>query len=78
MKVKVLGTGCFTCKALYEQVEEVIAELGINAELEKVEDLTKIIEYGIMSVPALVINDEVKFFGKLPSKEELKKYFILS
>ncbi len=76
MKVKVLGTGCPSCKVLYKKVEEVIEELGINAELEKVDDLQKIMEYGVMSVPALVINEKVKFFGKSPNKEELKKYFI--
>ncbi len=56
MKIKVLGTGCPTCKNLYQKVDEVIAELGIDVDLEKVEDLSKIMEYGVMSVPALVID----------------------
>lgn len=74
MKIKVLGTGCSTCKKLYNDVNEVISELKINADLEKIEDIQQIMSYGIMSVPALVINDKVKFAGKSPSKDELKKY----
>ena len=76
MKIKVLGTGCPTCKNLYQKVDEVIAELGIDVDLEKVEDLSKIMEYGVMSVPALVIDEEVKFYGQSPNKDELKKYLI--
>lgn len=72
--VKVLGTGCQKCKKLYNDVTEVISELGIDVELEKIEDLQKIMSYGIMSVPALVVNGKVKFAGKSPSREELKKY----
>ncbi len=74
MKIKVLGTGCTSCKLLFKNMEEVICELGIDVELEKVEDLPKIMAYGVMSVPALVIDEKVIFAGKSPSKEELKKY----
>ncbi len=76
MKIKVLGTGCVSCKKLFDDVEEVIKELGISADLEKVEDLQQIIKYGIMSVPALIVDEEVKFFGKVPKKEDLKKYLM--
>lgn len=76
MKVIVLGTGCPSCKELYKKVSEVLLELGINADLEKIEDLEKIMGYGVMSVPALVIDGQVKFAGKNPNKEELKKYLI--
>ena len=72
MKIKVLGTGCPKCKILFKNVEEVILELGIDAEVEKIEDIKEIIGYGVMSLPALVIDDKVIFSGKNPGKDELK------
>lgn len=75
IKVKVLGTGCSSCHKLYKDVAEVISDLKIDADLEKIEDLQQIMSYGIMSLPALVVNEKVKFYGKSPNKEELKKYF---
>lgn len=74
MNVKVLGTGCSTCQKLYRDVNEVISELSIDADIEKIEDLQKIMSYGIMSVPALIVNEKLKFSGKSPNKEELKKF----
>ncbi len=74
MKIKVLGTGCFKCKKLYKDVEEIISELCLDANLEKIEDVEKIMKYGIMSVPALVINEKFVFAGKSTNKEELIKY----
>jgi small redox-active disulfide protein 2 len=76
MNIKVLGTGCPTCKQLFKNVEEAVKELNIDVELEKIEDIRIIMSYGIMSVPALIINDQVKFYGKCPSKEEIKKYLV--
>ena len=76
MKIKVLGTGCPSCKILFKNVEEVISEIGIDATLEKEEDIKEIMKYGVMSLPALVINEKVKFSGKNPNKEELKKYIL--
>jgi len=73
MKIIVLGTGCPTCKKLYNDVKEVVEELDQEIDLEKIEDLQKIMEYDIMSVPALVINDEVVFAGKSPNQDELKE-----
>jgi len=73
MKIIVLGTGCPTCKKLYNDVKEVVEELDQDIDLEKIEDLQKIMEYDIMSVPALVINDEVVFAGKSPNQDELKE-----
>lgn len=75
MIVKVLGTGCSSCNKLLNDVKEVINELGIQVEVVKIEDIAQIMAYGVMSVPALVVNEEVKFYGKSPTKEELKKYF---
>jgi len=72
--VKVLGTGCPTCQKLFNDVTEVITELNMDVDFEKIEDLQKIMEYGIISVPALIVNEEIKFAGKSPNKEELIKY----
>lgn len=64
MKIKVLGTGCSSCKALYNTVVEAVNQLGIDASVEKEEDLMKIMEYDVMSLPALVIDERVVSKGK--------------
>ncbi len=74
MNIKILGMGCASCKKLYQAVEEAIKELNIEAEVEKVEDIQKIMEYGVMSTPAMVIDEKVKVFGKVSSKDEIKRY----
>lgn len=74
MKIKILGSGCMNCKKLYQITEEAVKEMNISAEFEKVEDIQSIMSYGVMRTPALVINDKVKVFGRIPSKEEIKKY----
>lgn len=71
MKIKILGTGCAKCKALEEAVKKAVAKTGKFAQIEKVEDVVKIMEYGVMSTPALVVDDAVKSMGKLLSKEEI-------
>ena len=71
MKIKILGTGCPKCKKLNELTEEIISELGISAEIIKVTDINKIIDYGVMVTPALVINGDVKVAGKMPGKQEI-------
>ncbi len=76
IKIKVLGTGCPGCKKLYNDVNGIIKELKINAEVDYIDDLKTIMSYGIMSLPALVIDEQVKFMGRTLSKEELKKYLI--
>lgn len=63
--VKVLGTGCASCKVLYATVERVIDDFGIDASVTKEEDIMKIMEYSIMTLPALVIDDKVVASGKL-------------
>ncbi len=73
MKVEVLGTGCPKCKELERLVNEVINELGVKAEVVKVTDIAEIISHGVMSTPALFVNDKEVCSGRLPSKEELKK-----
>ncbi len=71
MKVKVLGTGCRKCKKLYSEAEKAIAASGVKAELEKVERIEKIVQYGILATPGLVIDEEVKSSGRIPSADEI-------
>lgn len=72
MEIKVLGTGCTGCKALFATVEKVVADLGINASLVKEEDIMKIMEYNVMTLPAIVIDEKVMAKGKL-SYEQVKE-----
>lgn len=71
MKIEVLGTGCAKCKTLYENVKKAVEESGNNAEIVKVEEIPKIMAYGVMSTPALVIDGQVKFSGKVASIGEI-------
>lgn len=73
MNIKVL-VSCCSDYGLKEATEEVINELGITATVEKVSDMQKIMEYGVMKAPAIVINEKVKAMGRGPSKAEIKKY----
>jgi len=73
MEIKILGTGCTKCKALEKTVCEAVAELNLDASVEKIEDIQKIMEFGIMSTPGLVINDKVVLSGKIPRINELKE-----
>lgn len=74
MNIKILGSGCANCKKLQAITEEVVKEMGIAPTIEKVEDIQKIMGYGVMRTPALVVNEKVKVSGKIPSKDEIKKY----
>lgn len=74
MKIEVLGTGCAKCRQLEKDVYNALAELNVAAEVSKVQDIKKIVEYKVMSTPALVIDGEVKITGRLPRKEELHKF----
>ena len=78
MEIKVLGTGCAGCKALFETVCEAVNQLGIEATVVKEEDLLKIMEYDVMSLPALVIDGAVVSKGKRPSVEQVKELLRLS
>lgn len=73
MEIKVLGTGCAKCKTLEKQTRDAVAELGFSAEIEKVEDIYKIMSFGVMTTPALVINQKVVMSGRVPSVAELKE-----
>ncbi len=71
--IKVLGPGCAKCKTLEKLTREVVAEHNVDAVITKVEDIMEIMQYNILSTPALVINGKVAIKGKVPSKEEIKK-----
>ena len=68
-----LGTGCSKCTTLYDNVKNAVAELGIDAVVEKEQDIMKIMEYNVMSVPALVVDSNVLSTGKVLTIEEVKK-----
>lgn len=77
MEIKVLGTGCAGCKALYATVEQVVKELSLEAVVTKEEDLMKILEYNVMTLPAIVVDGKVVAKGRLSArevKEILAKY----
>ena len=71
MKIEILGTGCSKCKALEEATKQAVAKIGGFHSVEKVEDVMKIMEYGVMSTPALVVDGKVKSTGKLLSVDEI-------
>jgi len=71
--LQILGTGCPKCKKLAENAEAAARELGVEYELEKVTDINKIMGYGVMMTPALVVGGEVKIVGKMASVEEIKR-----
>ena len=69
--IKVLGTGCPKCQSMTNVVKEVVSENNIDATIEKIEDIMKIMEFNVMSTPALVIDDVIVIKGRIPSKEEV-------
>ncbi|MDS1315436.1 thioredoxin family protein [Aliarcobacter butzleri] len=75
MKIEVLGTGCSKCKALEEAVKQAVTKIGGFHEVKKVEDIVEIMNYGVMSTPALVIDGVVKSTGKVLSVDELLLLF---
>lgn len=73
MKLQILGTGCPKCKQLAENAAAAARELGLDCEIEKVTDITKIMAFGVMMTPALAVDGVVKTVGKVPSVEEVKE-----
>ena len=73
MNIKVLGSGCVNCRTLFKRTERAVKELNLNITVEKVEDIMKIMEYKVISTPALAINDEVVVSGRVPKVEEIKQ-----
>lgn len=76
MVIKVLGTGCAKCHQLEENTRKAVAELGIDASIEKVENIKDIMKYGVMKTPALVVDEKVKVMGRVPAPDEIKKYLL--
>ena len=74
MKIEILGTGCPKCKQLEENARKAVQETGKKAEIIKITEIDKIIDYGVMSTPAIVIDGEVKSHGKVNEVEEIKKW----
>jgi small redox-active disulfide protein 2 len=73
MEIKILGTGCPKCKTLEKTTRDAVTELGIDADISKVEDIVKIMTYGILHTPGLVVNGKVVLSGRLPSLAEVKE-----
>jgi small redox-active disulfide protein 2 len=71
-KIKVLGPGCPRCKQMEVQTRLAVSELGLECEIEKVEDIQKIMAYGILMTPALVVDGAVKVSGRVPSVKQIK------
>jgi small redox-active disulfide protein 2 len=72
-KLQILGTGCSKCNALMAATEKAAQEAGVPYEIEKVADLNRIMSFGVMITPALVVDGAVKVSGKVPSVEDIKK-----
>lgn len=72
MDIKILGPGCPKCKTLDKITREVVEKNGINATITKVEDIMEIMRYGVMSTPALVVDEKVVIKGRVPSADEIK------
>ncbi|MFO7866387.1 MAG: thioredoxin family protein [Candidatus Aminicenantes bacterium] len=74
MEIRILGTGCPRCKEVEKRMMNTLAELNAGADVQKVTDIKKIAEYGVMGTPGLVINGKVKASGRIPSPEDIKKW----
>ena len=73
MNIRILGGGCSSCKKLYKNAEKAVAETGITADIEYITDMEKIMEYGVMKMPALVVNEQVTAMGKVLKPAEIVK-----
>jgi small redox-active disulfide protein 2 len=76
MEIKVLGTGCPKCKTLEKLTREIVEQNGLDATVEKVEDIMAIMNYGVISTPALVVDGRVVVKGRVPSADELKRILV--
>ena len=73
MKIQILGTGCLKCKQTEANARKAIKNLGIDAAVEKVSDISQIIDFGVTITPAFAVDGKVKFSGKIPSVEEIEE-----
>lgn len=76
MDILILGKGCVNCTTLEKRVHQALNELRLDAEVYKISDFAKISEYGVMSTPAMVVDEKVIFYGRVPAIDELKKILI--
>ncbi len=76
MQIKILGPGCAKCSQLEKMTKEVVKELGIDTNVQEVKDITKILDYPILTTPGLVINEEVVCSGRVPDKAEVTQFII--
>jgi small redox-active disulfide protein 2 len=76
MDIKILGTGCAKCNQLENSTKEVLKEMGIEASIDHVKDIKKIMEYPILATPGLVINEELVVSGKVPDKAKLTQIIV--
>lgn len=74
MHIKILGSGCAKCNHLEQMTREMVVELGVEASFEHVRDMAHIMAYPVISTPALVIDEEVKVSGRIPSRQELQQW----
>jgi small redox-active disulfide protein 2 len=74
MEIKVLGTGCSKCKALEKAANDAVSAAGVNATVSKVEDIMQIMQFGVMTTPALVVDGKVVVKGRVASVEEIKSF----
>lgn len=72
MNIKVLGPGCARCKATVEAAKRAVAELGLTADVEKIEDVETIMRYNVLATPGLVIDDTLRISGRVPTVQEIK------
>jgi small redox-active disulfide protein 2 len=76
MKIQVLGTGCARCKTLLEHAAEAVRETGVDAAVEKIDDIQKIMAFDVLMMPGLVIDGQVTAAGRVPGVEEIKKLIL--
>ncbi len=74
MHIKVLGPGCMNCATLAKRIEEAVKELNQDAVITKITDYVSIANYGVMKTPALIVDEKLLFYGKVPTVKELKEY----
>ena len=73
MEIKVLGSGCSRCHKALEVVQKVVSEQGVDAQVEYVTDLERVMSYNVMSMPAIVVDGEVRLRGSVPTESDIKK-----
>ena len=74
MVIKILGTGCARCHETERRVMNTLAETGVTADVQKVTDIKEIMSFGVLGTPAIVINDKIKSYGRIPTTDEIKKW----